>query len=188
MRTVPGILIFAIAGVMACPPALADDKPQELVRLPGAGELKQPALPGGTRDRLVPGGGLLFSFDADGDGRVSVSEIDTGIRSAFANADADGDGVLSAFEQRDWARGLPTRDDTLANPVRFDPNLDRRVSVEEFSDVITALAGDYRAEDSEVIEIAALKAPERAGTPGDVSPRAQGARPAPGDGQRRPGP
>ena len=171
-----------------CPPARADDKPQELLRLPGAGELKQPAVPGGKRDRLVPGGGLFVSFDANRDGMVSVSEIETGIRMAFARADTNGDGVLSAFEQQDWARGLPTRDDTLANPVRFDPNLDRRVSVEEFSDVIIALAGDYREDDSSVIEIAALQAPGRAGEAGKLPARVQGAGPAPDNRQRRPGP
>ena len=82
--------------------------------------------------RLVAGGGLIMSFDADDNGRVTPSELNTGSVAAFAVADANQDGRLSALEQQDWANNLPTRDDTLANPVRFDPNLDRMVSQSEF--------------------------------------------------------
>ena len=36
--------------------------------------------------------------------------------------------LLQMLEQQAWARSLPTRDNSLANPVRFDPNLDRRTA------------------------------------------------------------
>ncbi|MFN3293565.1 MAG: isoaspartyl peptidase/L-asparaginase, partial [Gemmobacter sp.] len=39
---------------------------------------------------------------------------------------------------------FPVRDDTLANPVRFDPNLDRIVTYEEFYTVILQLAAPYQ--------------------------------------------
>lgn len=158
-RFLPACLAVFVLAPMA--PSLADDRPPDLVRLPGEGELKEPERAGGPRERLLPGGGLFVSFDADRDGEVSMAEIDSGIRKAFETADADGNGVLTALEQQDWASQLPTRDQTLANPVRFDPNLDRRVSAEEFADVILGLASDYRDEQSEIIEIAALKAPPR---------------------------
>ncbi|WP_084396730.1 EF-hand domain-containing protein [Henriciella aquimarina] len=139
--------------------AAAED--ESLVRLPGSGEVKtdhgRKKL---NAEKLKPGGGLLASFDTDGDGRISQGELEAGIEGAFAAADANGDGTLTAIEQQKWAERLPTRDDSLANPVRFDPNLDRRVSFREFSAVITDLCEDYREEDQDVLRIAALKAPK----------------------------
>ncbi len=138
----------------------ADEKSPELVRLPGGGELKKPVRAGAPRERLLPGGGLFISFDANGDGVVVEDEIEAGIARAFDEADADGNGVLTALEQQAWARDLPTRDETLANPVRFDPNLDRRVSPEEFADVILGLARDYSEDGSVTVVISALRAPD----------------------------
>lgn len=159
--------------------ASADEPPAELVRLPGDGELKQPARAGGARERLLPGGGLFISFDEDENGAVVMTEIEAGIARAFDEADADGNGVLTALEQQAWAGDLPTRDDTLANPVRFDPNLDRRVSLDEFSDVIIGLARDYSEDGSGTVLIANLKAPEKT-----RQERAQFERGRPGYGDR----
>lgn len=132
-----------------------------IVRLPANGEVRS------RRDRerlqadkLKLGGGLLASFDTNEDGIVSRTDLSAGIEAAFADADANGDGELTALEQQAWARSLPTRDNSLANPVRFDPNLDRRVSFEEFSAVITDLWNDYRADGDDVLKVSALKAPE----------------------------
>ncbi len=139
--------------------AMATGESAELVRLPGDGEVKTPGADSGRKsERLLPGGGLFLSFDADGDGRVSPDEVERGIHAAFLEADSDGSGYLTAFEQQAWAGELPTRDNSLANPVRFDPNLDRRVSPEEFHAVIAALADDYAGEDG-TVEMASLRAP-----------------------------
>ncbi len=133
----------------------------EIVRLPTPGEVKPDAPFKDNRPkRLVPGGGLFLSFDINADGRISPSELDAGIKAAFASADASGDGALTALEQQAWAESLPTHDDSLANPVRFDPNLDRMVSASEFSSVIGQLAVSY-AEPSGDILVASLKAPDR---------------------------
>ena len=138
--------------------ASADD---DLVRLPGSGEVKSDRQREKLKaDKLKPGGGLLASFDTDEDGRISRAELTAGIEAAFAAADTDGDGQLTAFELQDWAASLPTHDDSLANPVRFDPNLDRRVSAAEFSAVITNLWSDYREEGDSVLRVASLKATE----------------------------
>ena len=144
-------------------PALAGPETQdedEVVRLPGSGEVKtEQARVQLKADRLKPGGGLLASFDEDNNRKISAEELDAGIRAAFTAADANGDDELTAIEQMDWADSLPTRDDSLANPVRFDPNLDRRVSFSEFRAVILDLARDYRKDEPE-LRLASLKAPK----------------------------
>ena len=156
------------AGLIAClsfacihsMPAAAEDEASDIVRLPGTGEVKLPKAPGEARERLVPGGGLFLSFDLDGDGVVTRAEVDIGVSAAFTNADMNGDGVLTALEQQAWASSLPTRDESLANPVRFDPNLDRLVSVDEFRSVVEALAAAFADDASGYVILSALRAPE----------------------------
>ena len=139
-------------------PCLADD--DELVRLPGQGEVRNEAARELTRaERLKPAGGLFLSFDENGDGLITLEEIRTGIPLAFSEADANEDGFLTALEQQAWADNLPTRDDSLANPVRFDPNLDKRVDPSEFALVISDLGAEYADEVSGDIVAADLKAP-----------------------------
>ncbi len=136
----------------------------DLVRLPGQGErntsLPTPHQP---KSRMKPGGGLMLSFDSNADGRVTQAELMQGVAAAFAKADSNGDGELTALEQQDWAAKLPTRDDTLANPARFDPNLDRVVQAEEFTEVIVNLAADYADESSGDIILASLETTDRPG-------------------------
>lgn len=156
------VLLFPLLGQ----PAFAED--DSLLRLPGSGEVKSERDKSILKtDRLKPGGGLLASFDRDGDGRISEGELERGIERAFIDADASGDGVLTAIEQQKWAASLPTRDDSLANPVRFDPNLDRQVSFREFSSVISDLSRDYRGAGHAELRVASLRAPkdERAERP-----------------------
>ena len=152
-------ILAALMSCLAAPQAAAED--DTLVRLPGSGEVKSERDKAILKsERLKPGGGLLTSFDRNGDGRISDEELAIGIERAFTAADANGDGVLTAIEQQKWAQSLPTRDDSLANPVRFDPNLDRRVSFREFSSVITDLAEDYRADGHAELRVASLRAPK----------------------------
>lgn len=163
----PSLILSAL--LLATLPAVAqaEGDGDDIVRLPGQGLVKPDGLPAELKlERLVPGGGLIASFDTNGDGRVSALELKDGIRAAFTAADANEDGQLSALEQIDWAESLPTRDDTLANPVRFDPNLDRVVTFEEFAAVINQLAGNYQDADAS-IDIARLSAPEPKAERGD---------------------
>ena len=148
----PVLLITIFSGSVA----RADD---DLVRLPGQGELK-PAIDGHTANlptRLAPGGGLLMSFDANSDGLISTTEIEFGIIEAFLLADANADGNLTPLEQAAWANELPTRDDTLNNPVRFDPNLDRYVSLEEFTGAVQQMVLIYADEATGDVSLAALE-------------------------------
>ena len=174
--------LFLATGLMMVAPAAAQSDDSDIVRLPSQGLIKDmPPRPGGQPGeagmpprpdgpkRLVASGGLLMSFDADRDGVITVAEREAGILSAYEAADADGNGSLTAFEQQAWAESLPTHDDSLANPVRFDPNLDRRVSFEEFQAVIRGVAEDYASTEDGSVLVTDLeeKTPERgAGGPG----------------------
>lgn len=151
------LLLAPASGLMA----IAQPDEDDVVRLPGSGEVKSENDRNKLKaDRLKPGGGLLASFDTDNNGKISEAEIQAGVALAFEAADENGDGELTALEQQAWAANLPTRDDSLANPVRFDPNLDRRVSFNEFSAVIVNLGADYREEGQKELHVASLKAPK----------------------------
>lgn len=148
--------------------ASSSDDPDGLVLLPGQGELRDRAdRERAGSDRLKPGGGLFVSFDADTDGTITLEEVRAAIPAAFAEADANADGNLSALEQQDWAKSLPTRDDSLANPTRFDPNLDRRVDLAEFTAVIESLHTDYLNEETGLLQLPDLKAPKKRRTRND---------------------
>lgn len=166
-------LILGVNAVLIAPAALADQAAQgsdEVVRLPDAPERpRAPVLSESpnreARDerktRLLPGGALLATFDTDGDQVISDAEVETGIARAFDEADGNGNGRITGLEQKAWATSLPYRDDSLANPVRFDPNLDGQATREEFSQVLTALAAEYRGESDEALTFADLVAPQR---------------------------
>lgn len=147
--------VILIASICALSAAAETD---DIVRLPGQGELRHSDdRERINADRLKPSGGLFLSFDANQDGDITELETNSGIMAAFANADANADGVLTALEQQVWARDLPTRDDSLLNPARFDPNLDRRVELEEFHSVIISLFTDYADVSSNVISSSDLR-------------------------------
>ena len=152
--------LVSLTCLSLCVTAQAQVDEDELVRLPGQGEIRSEGLRQKAKaTRLKPGAGLLITFDTNDDERISPAEIETGIPIAFASADKNQDGYLTALEQQDWAASLPTRDDSLANPFRFDPNLDRRADLEEFTSVISNLASDYASEDNTDILVSDLKAP-----------------------------
>ncbi len=158
IRSLTALAILTSTALVAIP-AHADE--DEIVRLPVQGEVRDAETRDRVQaDRLKPAGGLFVSFDTDNSGAVSPDEITTGIPLAFALADTNKDGSLTALEQREWADSLPTRDDTLANPARFDPNLDRQVDLSEFSAIIQDLGRAYADEISGEILITSLKAPK----------------------------
>ncbi len=158
------VLTAVVSLALIAPASFGQEAPDsdEIVRLPGQGLVKSDDFYAGREGpppkKLVPGGGLIISFDANQDGTVTAEELSTGADAAFHTADANQDGHLTALEQQAWAQKLPTRDDTLANPMRFNPNLDRIVSLVEFVSVIENLASDYAEGTSGAIQLAALEA------------------------------
>lgn len=159
IRTFTAITMLAACVAL---PVTAQADPDELLRLPSSGEVRDERVRDRVKaDRLKPGGGLFVTFDTNNDGTITAQEITDGVPLAFADADANEDGYLTAIEQQNWARNLPTRDDSLANPTRFDPNLDRRVDLKEFTAVIRDLGIDYADEASGQIMLASLKAPPK---------------------------
>ena len=107
-----------------------------------------------------------------------------GIANAFDAADANADGELTPLEQQDWASNLPTRDESLLNPARFDPNLDRMVSAEEFSSVIHSMAAGYTEDGSSEVVLASLKREPRREIK-EQDERARERSPFPRDNERR---
>ena len=57
------------------------------------------ALPASAAAQVMATGEYLARMDADGDGRVSLSEYQAWMSYAFDGMDRDGDGVLAAHEQ-----------------------------------------------------------------------------------------
>lgn len=146
------LLAMPITGV-----CFADDDEQSLVRLPGQGELKEDTTQLQGSDRLVPGGGLLLSFDSNTDGLITQEEISVGITAAFKLADSNEDERITPLEQVKWIETLPTRDVSLANPARFDPNLDRSVRMFEFEEIVLALAALYADQATGSVAVSALR-------------------------------
>lgn len=130
----------------------------DIVRLPGQGELKPEAAKKIIgAERLISGGGLILSFDADADGKITMAELESGVAIAFETADRNDDGRITPLEQMAWADGLPTRDTSLANPARFDPNLDRVVREAEFTEVVISFASGLADETTGDIHLERLK-------------------------------
>lgn len=96
---------------------------------------------------VVPGALVFASFDANHDGIISNDEIAAGAERAFSIADRNGDGVITGFEQSDWANAMGDPTGVLANAMTFDINLDRSVQPSEFAAGLQRIAGQIAQED-----------------------------------------
>jgi hypothetical protein len=95
--------------------------------------------------KVVAPGALVFaSFDRNFDGHVSAEEIKAGADGVFAAVDKNKDGVITGFEQTDWAALMAGGADVLANAMTFDMDLDRAVSKDEFAAGLKRLAGQIQ--------------------------------------------
>ncbi|HEX2762551.1 MAG TPA: hypothetical protein VHM92_01730 [Allosphingosinicella sp.] len=90
-----------------------------------------------------PGGGPLERFDADGNGQLTLAEVQRGIATMFADADADKNGALTAQEMRAHhekmgmhgarrgPRAGPRGQGPRVGPMHLDSNGDGNVSLAE---------------------------------------------------------
>jgi hypothetical protein len=128
-----GVVVGAAALTVAALPAAAQVvEAGQVDRIPG------PGMPGGIASAenmriMRPAGLLLASFDRNFDGRITAEELDVGTAGAFAVADKNSDGVISGFEQSDWAKAVGSFGDVLSNPMTFDADLDRAITPVEFA-------------------------------------------------------
>lgn len=96
---------------------------------------------------VVPGALVFASFDATHDGIITDDEIASGAEQAFAIADRNGDGVITGFEQSDWAAAMGDPTGVLANAMTFDIDLDRSVTSSEFTAGLKRIAAQIASED-----------------------------------------
>lgn len=143
-----GVFLALVAGAFAALagalPAFAQEQTVEVDRID---RVSGAASPGGMMRppegvKVVSPGALIYaSFDRNFDAVVSVEEIEAGAAAAFDMADKSGDGVVTGFEQTDWATRMASATDVMANAMTFDIDLDRQVTRVEFVAGFKRLAG-----------------------------------------------
>jgi len=84
---------------------------------------------------LPPTANLLLRYDADSDGTVSRTEMDSGVNADYALADTNGDNCIQGQEIRDENDRRLERDGGVASPIT-DWNLDGCVNMNEFGSSI----------------------------------------------------
>ncbi|MEQ1609334.1 MAG: hypothetical protein ABL956_10275 [Hyphomonadaceae bacterium] len=95
--------------------------------------------------RVVSPAALVFaSFDRNFDGRITTEEMGAGAEGAFGIVDKNGDGVITGFEQTEWAALMTGGGDVLSNAMTFDIDLDRSVTRAEFAAGFKRLAGQIQ--------------------------------------------
>lgn len=86
---------------------------------------------GAAADAKGPGDDHFSRFDEDGDGKVSVSELDARHQEFLAGADKDGDGFITKEEMKALHETHKAEHKTRMFP---DANNDGKVSRREFED------------------------------------------------------
>jgi len=149
-----GVGFLAIAGAA---PAVAQDvdRIDRITGTTGPGGSFRP--PEGVK--VVSPGALVFAtFDSNLDGGITREEITAGAQGAFKVADRNGDGAITGFEQTDWAASMGDAAGVLANAMTFDIDLDRSVTLVEFTSGLQRMA-DQIADDSGVVKFTDLIQP-----------------------------
>lgn len=134
--------LFLLATAAALPASAQDvDRIDRVAGVPSPGGLGR--APDGVK--VVAPGALVFaSFDRNGDGRITVAEIEAGAEISFVAGDKNGDGVITGFEQTDWAAAMGAMHDVMSNAMTFDIDLDRAVTKAEFTAGLKRIAGQIQ--------------------------------------------
>lgn len=141
---------WGLAGILATVLVTAAAMPagaQEVDRIDRVAGVPSPGGMGRAPEgvKVVAPGALVFaSFDRNGDGKVTVAEIEAGAEISFAAADRNGDGVITGFEQTDWAAAMGSGHDVMSNAMTFDIDLDRAVTKAEFLAGLKRIAGQIQ--------------------------------------------
>lgn len=154
---VAGIAGVVFLGLAGASPALAQDvdRIDRITGTTGPGGSFRP--PEGVK--VVSPGALVFaSFDSNFDGRITREEITAGAQRAFKAADRSGDGAITGFEQTDWATSMGDAAGVLANAMTFDVDLDRSVTLTEFTTGLQRMA-DLIADDTGAVRFTDLVQP-----------------------------
>lgn len=139
---------WGVAGILAAVMATAlPAAAQEVDRIDRVAGVPSPGGMGRAPEgvKVVSPGALLFaSFDRNGDGRITMAEIEAGAEISFVAADRNGDGVITGFEQTDWAAAMGSSSDVMSNAMTFDIDLDRAVTKAEFLSGLKRIAGQIQ--------------------------------------------
>lgn len=142
-------LAAGLLGALCAAPAIAQDvdRIDRITGSTGPGGSFRP--PEGVK--VVSPGALVFaSFDSNFDGSITPDEITAGAQGAFKVADRSGDGLITGFEQTDWAAAMADATGVFANAMTFDIDLDRSVTLAEFTAGLKRIATQVAGEDGTV--------------------------------------
>jgi hypothetical protein len=154
---VAGLAGVALLSLANAAPALAQDV-DRIDRITGS------TTPGGSFRppegvKVVSPGALVFaSFDGNFDGSITREEITAGAQHAFKAADRNSDGAITGFEQTDWAASMGDAAGVLANAMTFDIDLDRSVTLAEFTSGLLRMA-DQIADETGAVRFSDLIQP-----------------------------
>ncbi|MEN9060273.1 EF-hand domain-containing protein [Ponticoccus litoralis] len=135
------VLMTGSAGLalaQAQSPAQAPDQPPAQAR-----PAERPMAQAPRGGHGGPGFGMpILSYDADGDGRVTVEEVEARQAERFEAADADGNGLLSPEEVSAYAEALRAEREEMRRAARqaaliarMDADGDGQLSLDEISGV-----------------------------------------------------
>ncbi|NNE57070.1 MAG: hypothetical protein HKN36_03090 [Hellea sp.] len=131
-----------------------------------------PAMPriSGPITIIRPAALVFTTFDTDRDYHVTRAEALLGARDAFDRADKDGNGRVSLFELEDWRVAALGSLDALPGNLNFDTDYNNQVFAEEFETALLDLF-DRHDEDADatlkhaelmtILEVPRRKAPEK---------------------------
>ena len=154
---VAGLAGVALLSLANAAPALAQDV-DRIDRITGS------TTPGGSFRptegvKVVSPRALVFaSFDGNFDGSITREEITAGAQHAFKAADRNSDGAITGFEQTDWAASMGDAAGVLANAMTFDIDLDRSVTLAEFTSGLLRMA-DQIADETGAVKFSDLIQP-----------------------------
>ncbi|MDF2384596.1 EF-hand domain-containing protein [Nostoc ellipsosporum NOK] len=95
---------------------------------------------------------MIAAFDADGDGKVTRAEFDTGLKRSFDAVDTQHQGWLGYIAYSDWQERWMGDRNTVPSPFEVDRDGDNKVSFAELVERFDLLFKRFDADRNGVIE------------------------------------